>query len=114
MYDDACSILCGVSLVPERSTTEAPVRGALLSRAAARILGDACVKLRTVSLDGTELDVATVSGYVGGSPMRVTALSPHIGDDKASAIAHKPTTTARYRWWQPCRAIGRSGDRAIA
>jgi len=55
----------------------------------ARILGDACEKLRTFSIDGTELDTAKVSDYVGRSLMLVTALSPHIGYDKASAIAHK-------------------------
>jgi fumarate hydratase class II len=55
----------------------------------ARILGDACEKLRTFSVDGTQLDQAKVSDYVGRSLMLVTALSPHIGYDKASAIAHK-------------------------
>jgi fumarate hydratase class II len=55
----------------------------------ARILGDACVKLRKFSMDGTQLDNAKVSEYVGRSLMLVTALSPHIGYDKASAIAHK-------------------------
>jgi fumarate hydratase class II len=55
----------------------------------ARILGDACEKLRTFSVEGTELDRAKVDGYVGESLMLVTALSPHIGYDKASAISHK-------------------------
>jgi fumarate hydratase class II len=55
----------------------------------ARIIGDACEKLRRFSVAGTELDEATVSDYVGRSLMLVTALSPHIGYDKASAIAHK-------------------------
>ena len=55
----------------------------------ARILGDACEKLRRYSIDGTELDEAKVTEYVGRSLMLVTALSPHIGYDKASAIAHK-------------------------
>jgi fumarate hydratase class II len=55
----------------------------------ARILGDACEKLRRYSIDGTELDERKVSDYVGRSLMLVTALSPHIGYDKASAIAHK-------------------------
>jgi fumarate hydratase, class II len=55
----------------------------------ARILGDACEKLRTFSVDGTQLDQAKVSDYVGRSLMLVTALSPYIGYDKASAIAHK-------------------------
>jgi fumarate hydratase class II len=55
----------------------------------ARILGDAAEKLRRFSVEGTELDRDKVSDYVGRSLMLVTALSPHIGYDKASAIAHK-------------------------
>jgi fumarate hydratase class II len=55
----------------------------------ARILGDACDKLRRYSIDGTELDHAKITEYVGRSLMLITALSPHIGYDKASAIAHK-------------------------
>jgi fumarate hydratase class II len=55
----------------------------------ARILGDMCEKLREFSVEGTELDEAKVSDYVGRSLMLVTALSPVIGYDKASAIAHK-------------------------
>jgi fumarate hydratase class II len=55
----------------------------------ARILGDASEKLRRYSIEGTELDRETVNEYVGRSLMLVTALSPHIGYDKASAIAHK-------------------------
>src|SRR5205807_10255856 len=55
----------------------------------ARILGDASEKLRRYSIEGTELDRGKVSDYVGRSLMLVTALSPHIGYDKASAIAHK-------------------------
>jgi fumarate hydratase class II len=55
----------------------------------ARILGDASNKLRRYSIEGTELDQQKVTDYVGRSLMLVTALSPHIGYDKASAIAHK-------------------------
>jgi len=55
----------------------------------ARILGDASEKLRRFSIEGTELDRDKVEEYVGRSLMLVTALSPHIGYDKASAIAHK-------------------------
>jgi fumarate hydratase, class II len=54
-----------------------------------RILGDACEKLRTFSVEGTELDDTRIQDFVGRSLMLVTALSPHIGYDKASAIAHK-------------------------
>jgi fumarate hydratase class II len=55
----------------------------------ARILGDASAKLSRYGIEGTELDHEKVSEYVGRSLMLVTALSPHIGYDKASAIAHK-------------------------
>jgi fumarate hydratase class II len=54
-----------------------------------QILGDACEKLRRYSVEGTELDREKVDAYVGRSLMLVTALSPHIGYDKASAIAHQ-------------------------
>jgi fumarate hydratase class II len=54
----------------------------------ARILGDACDKLRRYSVEGVKLDRDKVDEYVGRSLMLVTALSPHIGYDKASAIAH--------------------------
>jgi fumarate hydratase class II len=55
----------------------------------ARILGDASAKLSRYGIEGTELDDEKVSEYVGRSLMLVTALSPQIGYDKASAIAHK-------------------------
>jgi fumarate hydratase class II len=55
----------------------------------ARILGDMCEKLRIFSVQGTQLDDAKVSGYVRASLALVTALSPSIGYDKASAISHK-------------------------
>ncbi|HMK63575.1 MAG TPA: class II fumarate hydratase, partial [Acidimicrobiales bacterium] len=55
----------------------------------ARIIGDAADKLRRFSIEGTDLDHTKVEDYVERSLMLVTALSPHIGYDKASAIAHK-------------------------
>jgi fumarate hydratase class II len=55
----------------------------------ARILGDASENLRRYAIEGTVLDHDKVAGYVGRSLMLVTALSPQIGYDKASAIAHK-------------------------
>jgi fumarate hydratase, class II len=55
---------------------------------AARILGDACVKLREYSIEGVTLDRSRIDEFVGESLMLVTALSPVIGYDKASAIAH--------------------------
>jgi fumarate hydratase class II len=53
------------------------------------ILGDACGKLREYCIEGTELHRDQIEDYVNRSLMLVTALSPVIGYDKASAIAHK-------------------------
>jgi len=55
----------------------------------ARILGDACEKLRQFGVEGITLDTERISRYVNESLMLVTALSPVIGYDKASAIAHR-------------------------
>jgi len=55
----------------------------------ARILGDASENLRRFSVEGTDLDRDRIADYVKRSLMLVTALSPHSGYDKASAIAHK-------------------------
>jgi fumarate hydratase class II len=54
----------------------------------ARILGDACDKFRRFSVEGTLLNRAHIDELVGRSLMLVTALTPVIGYDKASAIAH--------------------------
>jgi fumarate hydratase class II len=56
---------------------------------AATILADACGKLRQYCIEGTELHRDQVNSYVHRSLMLVTALSPVIGYDKASVIAHK-------------------------
>jgi fumarate hydratase class II len=53
----------------------------------ARILGDACDKLRRFTVEGTELHRERIDAYVGRSLMLVTALSPVIGYDRASEIA---------------------------
>ena len=55
----------------------------------ARILGDACEKLRKYSIEGITLNREKISRFVKESLMLVTALSPVIGYDKATAIAHK-------------------------
>jgi fumarate hydratase class II len=54
----------------------------------ARILGDACDKLRQFSIEGAQLNRKHIKEMVGRSLMLVTALSPVIGYDKAAAIAH--------------------------
>jgi fumarate hydratase class II len=55
----------------------------------ARILADGCEKFRTFSVEGTELNRDRIGDLVNRSLMLVTALSPVIGYDKASAIAHR-------------------------
>jgi fumarate hydratase, class II len=55
----------------------------------ATILADACGKLREYCIEGAELHRDQIDAYVNRSLMLVTALSPVIGYDKASAIAHK-------------------------
>ena len=55
----------------------------------ARVLGDACDKFRRFSVEGTRLNRQRIDEMLGRSLMLVTALSPVIGYDKASAIAHK-------------------------
>jgi fumarate hydratase, class II len=61
----------------------------------ARILGDACEKLQTFCVDGVQLNNDQIGQYVSRSLMLVTALSPVIGYDKASAIAHDADHTGR-------------------
>jgi fumarate hydratase, class II len=55
----------------------------------AQVLGDACEKLRRFSVEGTQLNRQHIDEMLGRSLMLVTALSPVIGYDKASAIAHR-------------------------
>jgi len=54
-----------------------------------RILADGCAKLREFSVEGTELNRKKIDGYVQGSVMLVTALSPIIGYQNAAHIAEK-------------------------
>jgi fumarate hydratase, class II len=56
---------------------------------AIRVLGDACEKFRTFSVEGTELNRKRIDETVNQSLMLVTALSPVIGYDLASRIAHR-------------------------
>ena len=55
----------------------------------ARILGDGCEKFRRYSVEGTEINGKKIAQYISESVMLVTALSPAIGYDKASKIAHQ-------------------------
>ncbi len=52
-----------------------------------RILGDACQKMRTFSVEGTQLNRSHIDASVDQSLMLVTALSPVIGYDNAAHIA---------------------------
>ncbi len=54
-----------------------------------RILADGCEMFRRFSVEGTQLNRKRIGRYVEESVMLVTALSPVIGYDKASAIAHE-------------------------
>jgi fumarate hydratase class II len=52
-----------------------------------RIIGDMCDKMRTYSIEGTELNRERIDASVGQSLMLVTALSPVIGYNNAAHIA---------------------------
>jgi fumarate hydratase class II len=52
------------------------------------ILTDGCANFRKFLVEGTQPNLKKIRDYVGRSLMLVTALSPVIGYDKASRIAH--------------------------
>jgi fumarate hydratase, class II len=52
------------------------------------ILTDSCTNFRKFLIEGTEPNLKKINEYVERSLMLVTALSPVIGYDKASKIAH--------------------------
>jgi fumarate hydratase class II len=52
------------------------------------ILSDGCTNFRKFLIEGTKPNLKKIKEYVGRSLMLVTALSPAIGYDKASKIAH--------------------------
>ena len=54
-----------------------------------RILADGCEKFRVYSVEGTRLNEKRIKQHVDQSVMLVTALSPVIGYDRASMIAHR-------------------------
>ena len=53
------------------------------------LLADSCTDFKTFLVEGLEADEERIAEYVSRSLMLVTALSPHIGYDKAAAIAHQ-------------------------
>jgi fumarate hydratase, class II len=52
------------------------------------ILADGCTNFRKFLVEGTKPNLKKINEYVERSLMLVTALSPVIGYDKASKIAH--------------------------
>jgi fumarate hydratase, class II len=52
------------------------------------IVTGGCINFRKIRVEGTMPNVKTIKEYVDRSLMRVTALTPVIGYDKASKIAH--------------------------
>ena len=53
-----------------------------------RLITDGCTNFRTFLVEGTEPNTKQISAFLGRSLMLVTALSPVIGYDKASQVAH--------------------------
>ena len=82
----------------------------------ATILADACAKLRQYCIEGTQLHRDQIDSYVNRSLMLVTALSPVIGYDKASAIAHQANdqgTTLREAALASGYISGKDFDRIV-
>jgi fumarate hydratase class II len=52
------------------------------------LMSDGCVNFRKFLVEGTKPNLKKIKEYVDRSLMLVTALSPVIGYDKASQIAH--------------------------
>jgi fumarate hydratase class II len=92
---------------------------------AARNLGDACESFAQRGIAGLEADLETIGRHVERSLMLVTALSPHLGYEKAARIAqkaHHERSTLRQaalslgwvsaedfdRWVDPARMLGPS------
>jgi fumarate hydratase class II len=93
---------------------------------AARNLGDVCESFAERGIAGLEANVERISQHVEHSLMLVTALSPHLGYEKAARIAqkaHREHTTLREaalalgwvseddfdRWVDPARMLGPTG-----
>ena len=82
----------------------------------ATILADACAKLRQYCIEGADLNRDQIGTYVNRSLMLVTALSPVIGHDKPSVIAHQANdqgTTLREAALASGYISGRDFDRIV-
>jgi len=66
----------------------------------ARLLRDACLSFNEYCVAGLEPDLARIDAHLQSSLMLVTALVPHIGYDKAAALAH-----AAHREGRPLRDV---------
>ena len=55
----------------------------------AELLADACNAFRVHCAEGIEPDLPKIEAHLAANLMLVTALSPHIGYDRAAAIAHR-------------------------
>ena len=60
-----------------------------------RILSDACDSFREKCIDGLELNAERVDSLMKQSLMLVTALNPHIGYEKAAAVAKEAFATGK-------------------
>jgi fumarate hydratase class II len=82
----------------------------------ARILGDMCEKMRTFSIEGTELNRKRIDASVNESLMLVTALSPVIGYDNAAHIAEAANadgSTLREAALKSGKVDGSTFDRVV-
>ena len=55
----------------------------------AQLLGDAALSFAQHCIEGLQLDHKMINAHVQNSLMLVTALSPHVGYDKAAQVAHE-------------------------
>lgn len=55
----------------------------------ARLIGDACVSFSSRCVEGITANISQIEAHLQNSLMLVTALSPHMGYDKAARIARK-------------------------
>jgi len=81
-----------------------------------RLIGDAAASFAEHCVEGIEADVARIEELLGRSLMLVTALSPHIGYDKAAEVAKKALkdgTTLREAAIALGHVSGRDFDRWV-
>jgi fumarate hydratase class II len=133
---EAMTMVCAQVLGNDAAVTAAGLSGQLELNAfkpvlifnvlmAARNLGDACESFAERGIAGLEANVEHISEHVSRSLMLVTALSPHLGYEKAARIAqkaHRERSTLREaalalgwvsaedfdHWVDPARMLGPS------